>query len=86
VIGNERFNGTAAGPPKLEWIMSNSLSKVVGAALLTLAVVGGTATYLNGSLKLGTAKVALDGITTEQSQPQQPLRHAEVIVTEGWAS
>lgn len=64
-----------------------SLSKVFGAGLLTLAIVGGTATYLNSTLNAKSMHVALDGITTEQSQqPVQAPRHAEVIVTEGQAS
>lgn len=58
-----------------------SLSKVFGAGLLTLAIVGGTVTYLNSTLS-AHGKVALDSVTTEQ--PVQ--RHAEVIVTEGQAS
>lgn len=64
--------------------MSLSLKQVFGAGLLTLAVVGGTATYLNSNLNTTKAVVAYDGVTTEQ--PQQPTRHAEVIVTEGRAS
>jgi|GEM_PF-1451777 len=63
--------------------MSLNLKHVFGAGLLTLAVVGGTATYLNSSLN-ADAVVAYDSVTSEQ--PQQPVRHAEVIVTEGRAS
>ena len=65
--------------------MSMSLKQIIGAGLLTLAVVGGTATYLNNSLTTSPrATVALDGVTSEQSQTGD--RHAEVIVTEGQAS
>lgn len=66
--------------------MSNNVSRFLGASLLTLAVVGGTAAYLTNSLRPVPVKYALDGITTEQSQMVQPNRHAEVIVTEGRAS
>jgi hypothetical protein len=69
----------------MEWVMSTNLKKVLGASLLTLAVVGGTATYLGNSLRAMPVKYSLDGYTTEISQ-QQPARHAEVIVTEGRAS
>jgi hypothetical protein len=65
--------------------MSNSISKVFGAGLLTLAVVGGTATYLAGSLHAVPTTVLAVGLATEQAVPQQQ-RHAEVIVTEGQAS
>lgn len=64
--------------------MSTNFSKFLGASLLTLAVVGGTATYLSSSLRATPVKYSLDGYTTEQSQ--LPERHAEVIVTEGRAS
>lgn len=65
--------------------MSSSFQKVLGAGLLTLAIVGGTGAYLTSSLKATPAHFALDGYTTEQPQ-QVPARHAEVIVTEGRAS
>jgi hypothetical protein len=68
----------------MEWVMSTNLKKVLGASLLTLAVVGGTATYLGNSLRAMPVKYSLDGYTTEISQ--QPARRAEVIVTEGRAS
>ncbi len=61
-----------------------SFSKVFGAGLLTLAIVGGSATYLSHTLHAVPAKVAVDGYVTEQPAPTQ--RHAEVIVTEGQAS
>lgn len=65
--------------------MSLNFKNIVGAGLLTLAVVGGTATYLNATLKAPThATVAYDGVTSEPSQFGE--RHAEVIVTEGQAS
>ena len=65
--------------------MSLSFKKIAGAGLLTLAVVGGTATYLNSSLKTApSATVAMDGVTSELGQAS--YRHAEVIVTEGQAS
>lgn len=65
--------------------MSMSLKQIIGAGLLTFAVVGGTATYLNSSLNTSPrATVALDGVTSEPSQTSD--RHAEVIVTEGQAS
>jgi hypothetical protein len=71
----------------MEWVMSSGFSKVLGAGLLTLAVVGGAAAYLTSTLNATQAKVAFDGITTEQSQQSyQTPRHAEVIVTEGQAS
>ncbi len=63
--------------------MSKNLKKVLGASLLTLAVVGGTATYLSSSLTAMPVKYSLDGYTVEKGQP---ARHAEVIVTEGRAS
>lgn len=65
--------------------MNSNFKKIVGASLLTLAVLGGAATYLNTTLKApANATVAFDGVTTEQSQ--NGVRHAEVIVTEGQAS
>jgi hypothetical protein len=65
--------------------MTSNFKKIVGASLLTMAVLGGTATYLTNSLKApATATVAYDGLTTEQSPTGE--RHAEVIVTEGQAS
>ena len=66
--------------------MSNNVTKVLGAGLLTLAVVGGTAAYLSNSLKAVPVKYALDGVAIEQPQQPQTNRHAEVIVTEGRAS
>ena len=64
--------------------MSNNFKKFVGASLLTLAVVGGTATYLNSTLKSPVVNYAADSAATDQST--QSTRHAEVIVTEGPAS
>ena len=65
--------------------MSLNIKNIIGAGLLTLAVVGGTATYLNTTLKAPVAAtVAYDGVTSEPSQNGD--RHAEVIVTEGQAS
>jgi len=65
--------------------MSLNIKRIIGAGLLTLAVVGGAATYLNTTLKASaTATVAYDGITSEPSQTGE--RHAQVIVTEGQAS
>ena len=65
--------------------MSLNLKQLIGAGLLTLAVVGGAATYFNAALKTSpTATVAVDGVTSEPSQFGE--RHAEVIVTEGQAS
>jgi hypothetical protein len=65
--------------------MTSSFKKIAGASLLTLAVLGGTATYLTTSLNTPrTATVAYDGVTNEPSQFGD--RHAEVIVTEGQAS
>jgi hypothetical protein len=65
--------------------MTSNFKKIVGASLLTLAVVGGAATYLTSTLKAPVAAtVAYDGVTTEPSQNGE--RHAEVIVTEGQAS
>lgn len=65
--------------------MTSNFKKMAGAGLLTLAVLGGAATYLTSTLKTpATATVAYDGVTTEPSQYGQ--RHAEVIVTEGQAS
>lgn len=65
--------------------MSLNLKTTVGAALLTLAVVGGVASYLTTSLQVPATKtVALEGIVHELSP--NGARHAEVIVTEGQAS
>ena len=64
--------------------MSNNFKKFVGASLLTLAVVGGTATYLNSTLKAPVGNYTVDSASAEQ--PAQSTRHAEVIVTEGPAS
>ena len=65
--------------------MSLNIKQIFGAGLLTLAIVGGTATYLNANLAVANKSVvAFDGVTTEQ--PQQRGLHAEVIVTEGRAS
>ena len=64
--------------------MSLNLKQVLGASLLTLAIVGGTGTYLSNTLYNNTSKVTLVGVVTEQ--PQNTDRHAEVIVTEGRAS
>jgi len=66
----------------MEWVMSLNIKQVFGAGLLTLAVVGGTATYLTTNLYTTKSLVAYDSVTTEQPQ----VRHAEVIVTEGRAS
>ena len=68
----------------MEWVMSLNLKQVFGAGLLTLAIVGGTATYLTTNLYTTKSVVAFDSVTTEQ--PQNTDRHAEVIVTEGRAS
>jgi hypothetical protein len=64
--------------------MSNNFKKFVGASLLTLAVVGGTATYLNSTLKATPVQYAIDGASSEQTA--QSTRHAEVTVVEGPAS
>lgn len=64
--------------------MSMSFSKVLGAGLLTLAVVGGAAAYLSSTLTSKPSQVAAYSYTVEQ--PDQAPRHAEVIVTEGQAS
>ncbi len=66
--------------------MSNSISKYLGAGLLTLAVVGGTGAYLTHTLQPATIKYAMENASTEQSPQEQPARHPVVIVTEGWAS
>jgi hypothetical protein len=64
--------------------MSLNLKQVFGASLLALAVVGGTGTFLTTNLTTSHATIAFDGVTTEL--PQNTVRHAEVIVTEGRAS
>ena len=64
--------------------MSLNLKQVFGASLLALAVVGGVSTSLSNTLYNNTSKVTLVGVVTEQ--PQNTVRHAEVIVTEGRAS
>ena len=64
--------------------MSKEFSRLFTAGLLTVAVVGGTAAYLTGSLAQSPAKYA-DSYTVEQSA-QPAVHHAEVIVTEGRAS
>ncbi|GAA0568560.1 hypothetical protein [Rhizomicrobium electricum] len=65
--------------------MTSNFKKIAGASLLTLAVLGGAATYLTTSLNTPAhTSVAFDGVTTEPSQFGD--RHAEVIVTEGQAS
>ena len=58
--------------------MSLNLKQIFGAALLTVAVLGGTATYLNASLHSNNTTVAYDNAQLE--------RHAEVTVIEGPAS
>ena len=68
----------------MEWVMSLNLKQVFGASLLTLAIVGGTGSYLSNTLYHNTSTVTLVGVVTEQ--PQNTVRHAEVIVTEGRAS
>jgi len=74
----------SAARHEMEWVMSNELTKLVTAGLLTVAIVGGAAAYLTSSLAQPQNRVvAVDGVTTEQPQP---ARHAEVIVTEGRAS
>jgi hypothetical protein len=76
--------GSKARHKQMEWAMS--FSKIFTAGLLSVAVVGGAAAYMSTSLAQSpSAKVAVDGYVIEQPQPQ-PVRHAEVIVTEGWAS
>ncbi len=65
--------------------MNSNFKKIAGASLLTLALLGGAATYLSTSLATPVgATVAMDGVTSEPSQTGD--RHAEVIVTEGQAS
>lgn len=64
--------------------MTMNFSKVFGAGLLTLAVLGGTAAYLGSTLSAKSAPVTAYSYTIEQ--PDQTQRHAEVIVTEGQAS
>lgn len=65
--------------------MTSNVKSVIGASLLTLAVLGGAATYLTSTLRTpANATVALDSVITEHSQAGD--RHAEVIVTEGQAS
>lgn len=82
VNNGQRVNGQ---PKPKEWVMSKEFTKLLGAGALTLAVVGGAATYLSTSLAQSPSKVvAVDGYTIEQ--PQHAVRHAEVIVTEGRAS
>ncbi len=52
--------------------MSKGFTKFLGAGLLTVAVVGGVATYLTESLAPKPAHYTLDGIVTEQAvQPVQ---------------
>jgi hypothetical protein len=65
--------------------MTSNFKKIAGASLLTLAVLGGAATYLVNSLNPPRATtVAYEGIVSEPSP--YSARHAEVIVTEGPAS
>ena len=61
-----------------------SFSKMFTAGLLTVAVVGGAAAYMTGSLAQTPARQA-ESYTVEQSV-QPVVHHAEVIVTEGRAS
>ena len=60
-----------------------TLSKFLGASLLTLAVVGGSFTYLNSTLKTATP-IHYNTYATQQ------VKHADhqpvVTVTEAWAS
>lgn len=62
--------------------MSLTMKQFFGAGLLTLAIVGGTTTYLTSTLQAPKAAVETVASDTTQQQP----RHAEVTVTEGWAS
>ena len=68
--------------------MSLSFKNVIGAGLLTLAVVGGTATLLDSTLKPAPVQYAQTGTTHTQTAnlTDQPVRHAEVTVIEGPAS
>jgi hypothetical protein len=64
--------------------MSLNFKNIIGASLLTIAVLGGTATYLGNSLTSAPAHHVLVGEVTELSPAG--ARHADVVVTEGRAS
>jgi hypothetical protein len=65
----------------MEWVMSLNLKKVLGAGLLTFAVVGGAMGYLNSTLHVTPAQLAV-----ENTQIAQPGHTPVVTVTEGRAS
>ena len=60
-----------------------SVSKFVGAALLTFAVVGGTGAYLNSTLKTATP-IHYNSVASQQVQ--HTGTHPVVTVTEARAS
>ena len=60
-----------------------SISKFLGAALLTAAVVGGTGAYLNSTLKTSTP-IRYDSVASQQVQ--HTGTHPVVTVTEARAS
>jgi len=59
--------------------MSKNFTRVLGAGLLTLAVVGGAAAYLTDSLEAKQVKFAYDGITVEHAV--QPVHPTKVVTT-----
>ena len=69
----------------MEWVMSLNIKQVFGAGLLTLAVIGGTRTYLNTSLHAKAPAVAYENTASQQTNPiaQQQI---ETVVVEGRAS
>lgn len=60
--------------------MSLNFKKIVGAGLLSLAVVGGTATYLATTLRPAADTVSTNSVASTQSPSGE--RHAEITVIE----
>jgi len=65
--------------------MSLNIKQVFGAGLLTLAVLGGSASYLNSTLDAKAPAVSYDNTATQQTQATEQ-QHVEVVVVEGRAS
>jgi uncharacterized protein with HEPN domain len=69
----------------MEWFMSLNIKQIFGAGLLTLAVIGGTASYLTTSLQASAPAVSYGEVATQQTQAAAQ-QHDEVVVVEGRAS
>lgn len=66
--------------------MSLNIKRIFGAGLLTVAVIGGTGTYLNNSLSVAAPAAVYENTAMQQKSNPIAQQQIETVVVEGRAS